>query len=809
MMHEGNMLRRGGDEIPVEKTSDSFTAKLEEPDTTQRLRALDEVETVEPVTNSVVQVKVAAPGEAAAEDVRDDLMARLREDDGLVVHHEYYEGGAPQHRFRLLDEIIVRFSDGTGTARIGEILEQHGLVVKKEYTDLASTYLLVVTDAAGANPIKIANRLSELPEVEYAEPALVNELARFAFPVDEQFAAQWHLYSKGGAAPDIVRLADASVYEAWQVTKGARDIVVAVLDDGFALDSEDFLGDGKIVEAVDFRSGGTSPLPRGGDYHGTPCAGVAIAEENDLNCVGVAPRCAFMPVRFPLDAADPWLIEIFNHVSRRAHIASCSWGPPPANAPLHSAVRDTLTNLARSGGKDGRGLALVFAAGNYGAPLDDTVAYAVRWRGYDGTAWRMFAATGRIVNGFAAHPDTIAVAACNSLNRRSRYSNWGKPLDVAAPSNDFDPTTNSRLPGRGITTTDNEGAGRDFTPGKRYTHSFGGTSSATPLVSGAAALVKSANPALTALAIKGILQQTADKIEDDTIDPIYNLAKGTYVNGFSEWFGYGKVNASRAVQEAVRRLPVHNVLDRENRTAVDIPDGFPPGVTSAIEITESGVVAGVEVEIDITHPWIGDLQVSLVSPRGAEARLHRGTGGRKQDLRQTYSPASAPELAGMLGDAAQGHWLLRVADTARRDVGRLTFWRLRVTLADDRRVSVRSADAQLIPDNDPNGIRSELAVDRDGAVVEVAVGVDISHTWAGDLRVALFTPEGVEIVLDRPDGQRADGLRRRYDSTAVPELAQLGGDGVGARGVWGLRVADVASRDVGKLNSWQLDLTIA
>lgn len=807
-MHEGSVLRRGGDAIPVEKTSDSFTAKLEGSDTGRLLRELDNVETVERVTGSVVQVKVAASSDAAAEEVRDDLMARLREEDGLVVHHEYFEEEAPENRFRLLDEIIVQFAEGVGATRIAEILEQNGLVVKKEYPELRSTYLLVVTDAAGANPIKVANRLSELPEVVYAEPALVNELQQFAFPADEQFVAQWHLYSKEREAPDVVRLADASVYEAWQVTKGSRDVVVAVLDDGFALDNEDFRGEGKVVEAVDFRSGGTEPLPRGDDYHGTPCAGVAIAEENGLNCVGVAPRCAFMPVRFPLNAADPWLIEIFNHVSRRAHVASCSWGPAPANAPLHSAVRDTFTNLVRSGGKDGRGLVLVFAAGNYDAPLDDTVDYAIRWRGYDGTQWRQYTATGRIVSGFAAHQDTIAVAACNSLNRRSLYSNWGAPLDVAAPSNDFDPTTLSRITGRGITTTDNEGAGRDFTPGKRYTHSFGGTSSATPLVSGVAALVKSANPALTALEIKEILRQTADKIEDDGVDPLYNFAKGTYVGGFSEWFGFGKVNAYRAVQEAVRRLPVQHLLDRENRTPLDIPDAYQPGVTSSIEITDSGVVGGVEVAVDITHPWIGDLQVSLVSPAGTEARLHRGTGGRTHDLRQTYSPASASELTGMLNDPAQGHWLLRVADTARRDVGKLNFWRLRIALADDHRLRVRSSDAQLIPDNDARGIRSDVAVDRDGDVRSVAVDVDISHTWAGDLRIALLTPDGAEIVLDQPDGGRADGLRRRYDASTVPELAQLGGNGLDARGVWALRVADVASRDVGKLNSWQLELTL-
>jgi subtilisin family serine protease len=86
-----------------------------------------------------------------------------------------------------------------------------------------------------------------------------------------------------------------------------------------------------------------------------------------------------------------------------------------------------------------------------------------------------------------------------------------------------------------------------------YTGLFGGTSSATPLVAGIAALVLSANPDLSAKEVKDILQSTADKITDTELD-IDGKNRGSYDNnGHCPWFGYGKVNAAKAVAEAKRR----------------------------------------------------------------------------------------------------------------------------------------------------------------------------------------------------------------------------------------------------------------
>lgn len=805
---EGRFLSRAGKKIAVVKIQDSFTVNLPQPSAAKKLEAEAQVKSVEMLTSKLAKVTVAT--DAAPTKLRDKLMTQLRQAENLVVHHEYVDKDNAEVSYQITPEIILCFTPETSRARMAEILAAVGVVIKKDYPHLGKAYLVEVTDAAGANPIKVANRLEAYSEVAYAEPCLINRFTTFSFPSDEQFASQWHLFSKTTTAPDVDPNADASVYEAWQYSKGSRDIVVAVLDDGFELSHPDFQGAGKVVQPVDFTGNDDQPLPGQGDYHGTPCAGVAIAEENGEGCVGAAPDCAFMPVRFPLGASDPWLIDIFRFVSARAHIASCSWGMPPGNYPLNTGVYLTFTELARTGGKDGKGLVIVYAAGNYDAPLDATVDYQVRWygRNLQGNSG-ILAATGRLINGYAAHPETITVSSITSLQKKSLYSNWGREISVAAPSNNFNPQQPwSKLPGRGITTTDNEYYGNDFTPGKRYTNSFGGTSSATPLVSGICALVKSVNPGLSAAEIKQIIEQSADKVEDSSADPLYGHAKGNYQNGHSEWFGYGRINALQAVQQAADRLQPSSILEKENTTPLTIPDNFAAGVTSVIEVSASGSLTAVEVMVDISHSWIGDLEVSLLSPAGRRAMLHERSGGSADNLSRTYTLADTAILGSLLGEPVAGDWQLQVADRAQADVGILNRWSLKLTLDREQTLRVNSSQSLTIPDDNPQGVESVLAVNSVGTLKGILVNVDITHSWVGDLEVSLTAPSGQTVALHNRSGGSADNIIASYTAENLPALATWVQAGIAVQGSWTLQAADRARRDVGKLNSWGLELLV-
>ena len=97
---------------------------------------------------------------------------------------------------------------------------------------------------------------------------------------------------------------------------------------------------------------------------------------------------------------------------------------------------------------------------------------------------------------------------------------------------------------------------------------------------------------------------------------------------------------------------------------------------SHIELTGDGPVRAIEVEVDITHTYRGDLRVNLVSPEGFVAELHRMEGSFLDDLRRVYTAANHQDLAGFVtaGIAGRGRWTLHVSDNLRRDVGTLNAW---------------------------------------------------------------------------------------------------------------------------------------
>ena len=87
-------------------------------------------------------------------------------------------------------------------------------------------------------------------------------------------------------------------------------------------------------------------------------------------------------------------------------------------------------------------------------------------------------------------------------------------------------------------------------------------------------------------------------------------------------------------------------------------------------------IGSVEVSVDISHMFIGDLQVSLVSPQGTAIVLHDGAGGSTRDLAKNYTAATVPKLATLASQPAAGTWQLRIVDRAAQDQGKLNSWRL-------------------------------------------------------------------------------------------------------------------------------------
>jgi M6 family metalloprotease-like protein len=109
-----------------------------------------------------------------------------------------------------------------------------------------------------------------------------------------------------------------------------------------------------------------------------------------------------------------------------------------------------------------------------------------------------------------------------------------------------------------------------------------------------------------------------------------------------------------------------------------IPDYPSSGIERTLTAATGIQIGSVEVSIDISHTWIGDLGVSLRSPAGTEVRLHDGSGGAADSIVRTYTAATTPGLAALAGQPAAGAWRLKIEDRVAQDVGKLNAWKVRI-----------------------------------------------------------------------------------------------------------------------------------
>ncbi len=110
---------------------------------------------------------------------------------------------------------------------------------------------------------------------------------------------------------------------------------------------------------------------------------------------------------------------------------------------------------------------------------------------------------------------------------------------------------------------------------------------------------------------------------------------------------------------------------------IRIPDNDAAGIVRTLAATGAGTVANLSVAVDITHSFIRDLVVTLVSPQGTRIALHNRSGGGADNIIQTFTSATTPALATLDGKRADGEWRLEVSDHELRDVGKLNRWSLR------------------------------------------------------------------------------------------------------------------------------------
>ena len=677
------ILQRGGTEILVAKVADRFTTRLSAPDAMASLQEILKPVAVRPVARGQLVEWTVEPRrlEAQIEQARAQPTVQF-------ASHVYQLATSPQTRVYLTERLTMQFEPELPASEGAAIAQQYGLAAIQPLVGIPNTFIYGVTRQATENPIKIANRLARRAEVLTAEPNVVVETAQLYRPGDSLYRQQWHLNPTQGS--NVNADSHISVEQAWDVTRGSRSIVVAVSDDGFDLAHPDLQGVGKIIAPLDLHANDAVPLPMTEDEnHGTACAGLAIGEENQNGIVGVAPGCSFLPIRTTGFLDDETIERIFiGAMERGAAVISCSWSPAAINYSLSLVQRSILTRVATEG-RGGKGCVIVFSAGNANRPVSGTIDER-HWPGNvvrGVTEW---------LSGFAVHPDVITVSACTSLSRKSAYSNWGQHVAVAAPSNNASPNVGLpelgtvktgpevkiSLPGRGMVTSDRTGQA-GYSRRDAYTTTFGGTSSSCPVVAGVAGLMLSANPHLTAREVKQILQQTADKIVDESPDPQLGLRLGTYDNkGHSQWFGYGRVNAHKAVVEAKRRLwrgrTYTDTVELEEAVTVAIPDNRTEGVTRSLRFRDRGTVQDLFVQVTLEHDFLGDVMLQLQLPSERWLLLQGRTLGNQQRLEKRYNLNNTPLLIEAIGQPVAGRWRLRVSDHVPGHTGRLLNWQLKI-----------------------------------------------------------------------------------------------------------------------------------
>lgn len=111
-----------------------------------------------------------------------------------------------------------------------------------------------------------------------------------------------------------------------------------------------------------------------------------------------------------------------------------------------------------------------------------------------------------------------------------------------------------------------------------------------------------------------------------------------------------------------------------------------------------------------------------------------------------------------------------------------------------------------IPDNNPAGAADKMTVAAEGKIADLSIDVDIDHTWKGDLTLKLIAPDGSEVLLHNKSGRSEDNIKGNYPGTLQPAEGFDKLIGLVAKGEWTLHAIDSAGADVGKINSWSLNL---
>lgn len=572
-------------------------------------------------------------------------------------------------------------------------------------------------------------KLKGNPAILYAEPNYLYHTA-VVEPNDELYDQLWGLNNTGQAGG--VEDADIDAPEAWEKTTGSRDIVIGVIDSGVRYDHEDLAdnmwvnpgeipGDGidndnngyiDDIYGIDTANGDSDPMDD--DDHGTHVAGtIGATGGNGIGVVGVNHEvsiagCKFIQGRSGSTAAAIECINYFvalkqNGVNVRA--TNNSWGGGGFSQALEDAI-------AAMGDED---ILFLAAAGNDGTDNDFTPHYPSNY----------------------TLDNVISVASITRTDGDAGHNFGATSVDLAAPGVSIVSTISSST--------------------SAYA-SFTGTSMATPHVAGAAALVWSYNPDLSAVEMKELLLSSGD---DNA------WAQGRTVTG--------------------KRLNVNEAM-----ILADPTPGFTMGASPSQRTVTAGDAAEYTLSFGNVADWEGEITLTLDDPAGLGS-LSSSTATPGDSVTLTLSTAD---------DTPFGDYAVTV-NAVSGDLSRTRTVELYVLPQNLNDFAYANDEAVEIPRNEDDveglGVNSIINIPDDLTVFGTSTYVNITHTFSGDLTLTLTSPSGTSTVLRSQSGGATDDIDASYASDAF--------NGEVATGDWTLNVLDSFDGDDGTLNNWAITIT--
>lgn len=370
-------------------------------------------------------------------------------------------------------EVIVRYADigsGTAIASVASSLNTEigaDTIYSEEKLGIKGMQVVKIPDTMSVT--EAVQYFKSNDYVSYAEPNFVTylpgpiggtgnsisesgeETPGMTIPDDPDFNLQWGLYNTLNISTER---ADISAPEAWNITTGSPDIIVAVIDTGVDFNHEDLADN--CLSGYNFVDFDENPVDDNG--HGTHCAGIISAvTNNSIGIAGVSWNSKILPVKvFDSTGKSNVALEIMGikYAEREgADIISCSWGGYTYSETLKEVI-------------DKSPALFVCAAGNEGYDIDEIPHYPAAY----------------------SSPNIISVGASDGRDMPAWFSNYGvSSVDLFAPGTEI----YSTIPG---------------------TYGFmDGTSMAAPFVSGVAALIKGQKPDYDAIAVKNLILSSVDQ----------------------------------------------------------------------------------------------------------------------------------------------------------------------------------------------------------------------------------------------------------------------------------------------------------